>query len=101
MSNRDYYGDYTPENLSSQDKTQQVGSMQNSEFLANQVSITFIPSESSNTKHSIFSRITSNKLASRIFTTNRINGKILNRGLPLEHPRVKGVLVRLSSVEQE
>ncbi|KAJ5358757.1 uncharacterized protein N7496_011170 [Penicillium cataractarum] len=36
MSNRDYYGNYTPENLSSQDKTQQMGSMQNSEFLANQ-----------------------------------------------------------------
>lgn len=37
MSNRDYYGDYTPENLSSQDKSQQMSSMQNSEFVSGQV----------------------------------------------------------------
>jgi hypothetical protein len=37
MSNRDYYGDYTPENLSSQDKPQQMSSMQNSEFVPGQV----------------------------------------------------------------
>ncbi|OKO94465.1 hypothetical protein PENSUB_11732 [Penicillium subrubescens] len=36
MSNRDYYGDYTPENLSSQDKPQQMSSMQNSEFVPGQ-----------------------------------------------------------------
>lgn len=37
MSNRDYYGDYTPENLSSQDKPQQMNSMQDSEFVPGQV----------------------------------------------------------------
>ncbi|KAJ5449888.1 uncharacterized protein N7458_006337 [Penicillium daleae] len=36
MSNRDYYGDYTPENFASQNNTQQPNSMQNSEFLPNQ-----------------------------------------------------------------
>jgi hypothetical protein len=39
MSNRDYYGDYTPENFASQNNTQQPNSMQNSEFLPNQVKL--------------------------------------------------------------
>lgn len=37
MSNREYYGDYTPVNLSSQDKTQAANSMQGSEHLPGQV----------------------------------------------------------------
>ncbi|GLI78199.1 hypothetical protein PoHVEF18_006506 [Penicillium ochrochloron] len=36
MSNRDYYGDYTPENLSSQDKPQQMSSIQKSDFVPGQ-----------------------------------------------------------------
>ena len=100
MSNRDYYGDYTPENFSSQDKTQQFNSMQNSEFLPNQVISPVILTNYSATDRLVFSRTTSNNWLARIPSTNKINGRILTR-LRLKHRKASGVLAQQSSVEQE